>query len=78
MTLATIKPSALTQEARAVLEQAPAAWAKLPKKPKALAAIVAELELFGLVQTQVNFVWSKTNSGAGRHVTEWRKTPEVR
>lgn len=71
---AHVKPSALTPLARGVLELAPDDWRRMSMKH---AATVAELERFGLVQTETRWQWSTRDSGAGRHVVWWRKLPNV-
>ena len=72
MDFVTVKPSALGQHARAVLDSAPEDWRRMPLGH---AAIAAELELMGLVQIETTWQWSARNSGAGRHVVMWRKVP---
>jgi hypothetical protein len=66
---AAVKRSALTQEARDVLDRASTDWRRMQQKHS---ATIAELESFGLVQTETRWQWSTRDSGAGRHVTWWR------
>lgn len=67
---ATVKQSALSVEARAVLEVAGDTWRRMPLRH---AATANELELMGLVEVETRWQWSTRDPGAGRHVVMWRR-----
>lgn len=62
----------LTDEAKQVLALAKDDWRRMPSKHF---SVIDELEHFGFVQLEVQWQWSKTDPGSGRHVQMWRKTP---
>lgn len=68
-TFVTVKPSALSPEAKEALALATDQWRRIPARAVHLAS---DLERMGLVKMRIDWQWSTRHSGAGRHVAFWR------
>jgi len=70
----TIPASALTPHQRYALSRAPDKWKRLPAS---IAADAVELlKRLELIETDIEWRWSKSEPGAGKHVAIWRKAPQ--
>ena len=70
MSFVTVKEAALSPHQRDVFRRAPLEWKRMPN---ALVQVVQDLERCGLVETEMRWQWSRTDPGAGSHVTMWRR-----
>ena len=69
MSFVTVKPSALSPEAREALALATSDWRRIPAR---VVGLTTDLERMGLIETRIDWQWSTRHSGAGRHVAFWR------
>ncbi len=70
MSFVTVNEAALSPHQRDALGKATLEWKRMPTP---LARVAQDLERCGLVETEVRWQWSRTDPGAGSHVTMWRR-----